>query len=442
MEDVTNLIAGTDFLLFLTYAFIGFLLMRFVVFRSKERISNWLLFGVYFIKLVGCGLMCYLIVNYWKNGDAINYFVDGKALGTLIKQNMNNIKYLLMSTADFQEKVNSDNYTTVSSIVVGENNFIVSKFAAVFYLMSFGKFLIVNFFFCLFSTIGELYLYLAFSKRYPKIKKQIAIAVLFMPSVLLYSSFMVKETLCMGLLGFAIYSFFQIKEKKHIVRHLFSIFFSFFIILTVKPYIIYALLLALAVAILFKLIGLLLQKNLIIKAITVLLLCVFGYAIYININSFNKYVVGFVDTSNFFQSQYNADFGETASFSIGEISPTVKGFIEKAPSGFFTTYFRPYIWEVDKPIILFSAIESLVVLFLFFAVVLRNIFRIQLLFRNDFFIFYSFIFVVIFGVIVGLTTFNFGTLIRYKIPAMPFLMLFIFSLQNINGSKKEIYPTS
>ena len=437
MDPIANLITGTDFLLFFIYAIFGFLLMRYLVFRDVSIVSSPLLFWVYFIKLAGCALMCYLIVNYWKNGDAINYFTDGKALGELIKQDVANVRYLFLSAADFQEKVNSDNYTTVSSIVVGENNFVVSKFAAVFYLLSAGKFLIVNFFFCLFATIGEFFLFIALSKKYPSFKKQIAIGALLMPSVLLYSSFMVKETLAMGLMGIIFYSLFQFFRKKRIVWHLIVIVIGGLVILWVKPYIIYAILMAVLFSLLIRLIVYLMKKNIIIKGITILSLLVAGYLFYKNMNAFNGYVVDFVDTANFFQNQYNSDFGETSSFSIGDIDPTVKGFIQKAPSGFFTTYFRPYIWEVDKPIILFSALESFAVLLLFFVVVFRNLLYIPKLFRSDFFILYAFVFVIVFGVIVGLTTFNFGTLIRYKIPAIPFLMLFIFHLKNQSFKRKD-----
>lgn len=440
MDSIANLITGTDYLLFFIYAIFGFLLMRYFVFRKASAVSGSLLFWVYVIKLLGCALMCYLIVNYWKNGDSLNYFTDGKALGELIKHDVANVRYLFMSAADFQEKVNSDNTTTVSSIVVGENNFVVSKFAAVFYLISSGKFLIVNFFFCLFATIGEFYLFIALSKKYPSFKKQIAIGTLLMPSVLLYSSFMVKETLAMGFLGIVLYSMFQLLNNKRVVWHLIVIGIGSLVILWVKPYIIYAISLAILFSLLIRLIVYLMKKNIIIKGITMLSLLMMSYLFYKNMNAFNGYIVDFVDTANFFQNQYNSDFGETSSFSIGEIDPTVKGFIQKAPYGIFTTYFRPYIWEVDKPIILFSAMESFGLLLLFFIVIFRNLIYLPKLIARDFFVLCAFVFVIVFGMIVGLTTFNFGTLIRYKIPAMPFLMLFIFQLKNYSNKIKNTQP--
>lgn len=43
---------------------------------------------------------------------------------------------------------------------------------------------------------------------------------------------------------------------------------------------------------------------------------------------------------------------------------------------------------------------------------------------------YCFLFALLFALFVGATTPNFGTLVRYKIPAMPFYVLAIFLIRN------------
>jgi len=39
---------------------------------------------------------------------------------------------------------------------------------------------------------------------------------------------------------------------------------------------------------------------------------------------------------------------------------------------------------------------------------------------------YSFLFAIVFGLFVGASTLNFGTLVRYKIPCLPFYAISLF----------------
>jgi hypothetical protein len=150
----------------------------------------------------------------------------------------------------------------------------------------------------------------------------------------------------------------------------------------------------------------------------------------------DPYVLSFVDTSNVFQQYYNSDFGETSSFEIGEIETSVSGLIKKIPIGFYSTYFRPHLWEVKKPIVLFSAFESFLFLaFTLFTLVKKWNYLFRLV-RNDLFARLSLYYSIILGIIIGLNTFNFGTLIRYKIPVVPFALLFVLLLYYYTPPKK------
>jgi hypothetical protein len=156
-------------------------------------------------------------------------------------------------------------------------------------------------------------------------------------------------------------------------------------------------------------------------------MCLFTLFIF-NINFFNPYVLSFVDTSNNFQQYYNNDFGETSSFEIGEIELSAVGLLKKMPIGFYSTYFRPHLWEVKKPIVLFSALESFFILALtLFTLIKKGKYLFELI-RKDLFARLSLYYTIVLGIIIGLNTFNFGTLIRYKVPVVPFAWLFVFLL--------------
>jgi hypothetical protein len=103
--------------------------------------------------------------------------------------------------------------------------------------------------------------------------------------------------------------------------------------------------------------------------------------------------------------------------------------ISKFPQAVTVTLFRPFLWEAKKPIMLLSAFESFAFLALFLYVLFGK--GIKVLIKQTakdpnmlFFLIYS----LIFAFAVGISTGNFGSLSRYKIPCMPFFAAFLLIL--------------
>src|SRR6185436_9288096 len=93
------------------------------------------------------------------------------------------------------------------------------------------------------------------------------------------------------------------------------------------------------------------------------------------------------------------------------------------------TFFRPFVWEINTPIALFSAIESAIVFILtlnfFFKRGVGKYFRLAF---SDPRLLMCFVFSIVFAVAVGASTSNFGALSRYKIPCMPFYFILLMLL--------------
>ncbi|HQZ76267.1 MAG TPA: hypothetical protein PLO70_17240, partial [Chitinophagaceae bacterium] len=90
------------------------------------------------------------------------------------------------------------------------------------------------------------------------------------------------------------------------------------------------------------------------------------------------------------------------------------------------TFFRPFIWEINTPIALFSAVESFIFLILTLNFFIKK--GIGVYFRSIFSdpkLLMCFVFAVVFAVAVGASTTNFGALSRYKIPCMPFYFIML-----------------
>jgi hypothetical protein len=118
-----------------------------------------------------------------------------------------------------------------------------------------------------------------------------------------------------------------------------------------------------------------------------------------------------------------------------------------APAAIVATLFRPFLWESRNISTLLTSFESLaMMLFTLFTIFKVGIFGfIRGLFKNPLSL-YCFFFSIAFALFVGATTLNFGTLIRYKIPAMPFyvisLLVVLYDKGKFTFQKKDSAATA
>ena len=440
MDNLRELISKGDYFILFAYAILGYFLVKYLFRHTSKNFKK--LLAIFFTFKIACAvLMTLLIIYYWGVSDNVSYFNEAGNITKLIKRDFWSIKYFFLPVEYYKDRLalEPDLIINTSNIIGLESNFIVAKFSALFYPLAWGRYLLVNFFFALFACIGQLKMYLAISNRYPQQKKKLAIGILFIPNVLLYSSYINKETLCMAFIGFALYCFFKIQKREKPVQNTFLLLLNLLLIGIVKYYILIAFSAALVLVFLLKLIYYLLKRSLFSKIFIISTLVISGYFFFTNLDFFDPYIVDFADTANLFQKGYNADYGETASFEFGEIETSFSGLLQKMPLGIYTAYFRPQLWEVNKPIMVISALESFIILVLLCWTLFIKLKYLRTLLRKDAFLNISLYYILIFGVVVGLTTFNFGTLVRYKIPAVPFLMVFIIILSTyVPEDKKQL----
>ena len=126
-----------------------------------------------------------------------------------------------------------------------------------------------------------------------------------------------------------------------------------------------------------------------------------------------------------------------SGYRLGDVDPTLMGMFQLAPAGINVTLFRPYPWEARKPIVMISAVEALFFLLFSLAVLFRNNpLRVLQRILADETLQFCLIFTLVFAFAVGISTSNFGSLSRYKIPCMPFYTAFLFII--FNPPKEEI----
>jgi hypothetical protein len=289
------------------------------------------------------------------------------------------------------------------------------------------------------SFLGLWKLYEVFIDQFPALAKEFAIAIFFIPSVFFWGSGMLKDTYTLSALGFitfAVYKYLIKKERK--IRYLIILILSSLILISIKPYIFFAILPGSLIWLSFnKLKGI---KNPVIRTLTVpvaliivslLIIATLQYlGDYLGEYSMNNILQKAVKTQ---QDLIRSEQYGSNSYDIGAFEPTIAGVVSKIPVAINMALFRPYIWDARNGVMLLSGIEN----FLILGLTLYILFRIKLttLFKSLFshpLLIFSFLFALFFAFSVGLTTANYGALVRLKIPCIPFYLCSLFILLHLN----------
>ena len=125
-------------------------------------------------------------------------------------------------------------------------------------------------------------------------------------------------------------------------------------------------------------------------------------------------------------------------FSLGvEFDGSPGSLIKIAPAAILATFYRPFIWESRNVSTLLSSIESFVLMIFTLSIMIKVGFlkSLRTVLKQPI-ILYCIFFAMVFGLFVGATTLNFGTLVRYKIPAMPFYVCSLFLILYHNDKIK------
>ncbi len=388
------------------------------------------------LKIFG-GIFVGLIYQYYyKGGDTFNYWEHSLIINSSFGDSVTTWLKLITSSAD-QYDTDVFPYTSKMLWYNSRADYFIPAVGAFLGLFTLNTYLPVTVLFAALSFIGLWKLFVVFTKLYPRLTKQMAFSFLFIPSVIFWGSGFMKDTLtlsCIGWITHFVYLIFY--ENKKIVANSAAALFFLYLVFIIKSYIVMAFLPA---ALLWG-VGLLSyrikDKRLIIVARYFLYLSAAGGLVLVGGSLqgelFGEYNVENVAFKSFATRDYLyriSNEQDGSGYSLGEMDPTLGGMLEKAPAGINVTLFRPYPWEARKPIVMLSALEALFFLIFSVLVIFRNNpIRVVQRILADETLQFCLIFTLVFAFAVGISTSNFGSLSRYKIPCMPFYTAFLFIL--------------
>lgn len=119
-----------------------------------------------------------------------------------------------------------------------------------------------------------------------------------------------------------------------------------------------------------------------------------------------------------------------SAITLKRLMPTYSSVLKLLPEAFINVFFRPFIFDVENLFSLFACIENCALLIL----IVLLIFKFKMPDEEaKHLISFSVLFVFTLYTLVGLTTPVLGAAVRYKVPALPFLLISIFLFYDYAG---------
>ena len=345
---------------------------------------------------------------------------------------------------------NGNDYTEVykyaSKIVffTDPTSYTVVKIAAVLDLITFSTYSATAILFAVFSFIGTWMFFLTFYEQYPHLHRSLAIASFFIPSVFFWGSGLLKDTLTLGFLGISTYQAYKIFIlRKKSLNHLALLALALYGLYAIKIYILLIFLPAMILWVFlanFQSINSPVLKIMIFPFVISAAIMLSYYAMLKAGEDNEKYALSSLAKTaqvTAYDIRYWTGRDAGSGYVLGELDGTFMSMIKLAPQAINVSLFRPYLWEVRNPLMLLSALESLFLLiFCLYIFIKKNVTVINAVSQPN--VLFAMVFSITFAFAVGVSTFNFGTLVRYKIPLMPFFLVTLILTLHYSKSERKL----
>ncbi|MDB5198167.1 MAG: hypothetical protein JWO92_130 [Chitinophagaceae bacterium] len=392
----------------------------------------------FWVKVLAC--IAFTIFNaYISPGDSTGlYHQEGVNIYHLILKDFNNIDILFSEGKNFDETLLRNPLN--AGYFKSPNNFLVTKLVTVFSFFTLGKYMVINLVFALIAFTGAWKLFLFFYEQYPGLHKKFAIAILFLPTFIFWSAGILKDSICVASIGWITYGLYEIfYRKKGLIKNALIVIVFSYLLIILKVYILISYVPFFILFIILK--NVQSVNNIALKYLltpALILGSMFGFTKALNSygDELGQFAVKDVTKSikrynKAYENQVNSG-SANSNFSLGvEFDGTVLGLAKLAPIAISTTFFRPFLWESHKPSTVLSSIEALLLmLFTLYIIFKAGFLKFFKLITSDPLIMYCFLFSCVFALFVGASTLNFGSLVRYKIPCMPFYLISLFLIHD------------
>lgn len=393
-----------------------------------------------FLGAIGLGIIYQF---YYKGGDTFNYLYHINIIGDAFSHSFSLGLQLLLGN---DHATGSSPYFARMFWHADSTEYRIVSLAAFFGLFCFNNYTAIALFFAVASFSGMWALYMTMAKIRPHVYKELGWTMFYVPSLFFWGSGVLKDSICVGALGWLFYGFYRgTIQKRDILKSLIICALSGYILIRIKIYILLCFLPAALLWVFNE--NSTRIKNATLRALAKPVFFAVGGAIafYAATNLTKgdaKYDIDKIGERSKITADYLYETSvkqEGSGYYLGKQDGTIGSMVKLAPQAIIVSLFRPFLWEAHNPVMLLSALEA--GFFLFFT--LRIFWRTGVgatlrLIGSTPILLMSFVFSLIFAASVGITSANFGTLVRYKIPLIPFYLGGLYILQSIANERRRV----
>ena len=321
---------------------------------------------------------------------------------------------------------------------------LVIRIGALFGLFTANTYLGIAFMITALTFGGCWRLYKTFVELYPSLYKELAWGILFIPSVCFFGTGIQKDSITLGAIGYLTYSCYLLFIKREFtLGDVIICFLSFALLFYIKPYILMAFLPGMIIWFFWKYRSTISSSAL--RTLAGPLFAVFiaflGYYTLVVMGTYYQFFAleNVITYTEIVQNSMTVETAATSGsgYSLGSYSSNPSGLLSVAPQAIIVSLFRPFLWEVSSPLLAIAGLEGFLSMFLTMYVIwkvgLLNSLRIFIANPE---VAFALTFALVFAFAVGFSSYNFGALMRYKIPALPFYFASLVILWD-EGRKKN-----
>lgn len=384
--------------------------------------------------LAGLGL-AWIYSNYYSDrstADVFKLFDDSKHLYAAFDQHPEDYFRMLTglaSDAPYYDRYFNQMNHWFPSFEVNQGLYYdtrtLIRINAFFRLFSLGYYPIHVLLFSFLALWGLMLTWRVFSRGSALNPKLLVAIVFFLPSVLAWTSGVLKESVVMLFTGMFLSGFFALSERRFTVRNILSLLFSILGFAVMKAYILLAILPGTVAWIIIT------WRNFKQPRLTFVLTLIVSAVLALNI----QYLIpsiNFMETLSVKQQAMLrlAHYTDSGSvLFVNPLDPRLMSFVRNWPEAMLNASFRPWVTEADNAMQWFSALENLILALL--TLVCFIFYRKQDSPGKLGFLWFCISFVLVLYSITGITTPILGTLVRYRMPALPFFVLAILMMTDL-----------
>jgi hypothetical protein len=389
-----------------------------VIFQTESSLKKFFWPALIVKSIAGIGLGLLYVVHY-KVGDTLLFFEDALKLSQFAANDFGSYLHFLF-TSDFLKDLRVE-----LTFMSDERALLMVKIVSVFNLVSFSNYWLVTFYLTLLSFLGAWSFVRQIHQLFPAVTASAVVAFLFFPSVVFWTSGLIKETIAMASLYFLSGIFLRIwfLKKVSLASWLTSLL-AIALLWSLKYYFAGVFLAVITASLIYRFLSLRIPSlctgvQRYVSWSFILLLLIAGVTfLHPNFKS-HKLLKVMVHNYEVFHEVSRPE----AVIEFENLQPTLSSIVIHSPEALFAGLFRPIFFDATNSLSILLSVENLVILLLtLFA--LPHIPRIP---RSNVAIILVaiIVYVILLAVFITLSTPNYGTLARYRVGYLPFFVFLI-----------------